>query len=63
MNGGVTLKKIIGILVIIFCITQPALAISSNPCVRLKTNKGTIMLELDPRATTKTVENYFLSGI
>ncbi len=52
------MKKIIGILIIISCIIQPAWAISSNPCVRLKTNKGPILLELDPRAAPKTVENF-----
>lgn len=52
------MKKIIGILIIVFWITQPVWATSSNPCVRLKTNKGTIMLELDPKAAPKTVENF-----
>jgi peptidyl-prolyl cis-trans isomerase B (cyclophilin B) len=53
------LKKIIGILVIIlFYFTQLVWANSSNLRVRLETNKGTIVLDLDQKAAPKTVANF-----
>ncbi|MCC6324534.1 MAG: peptidyl-prolyl cis-trans isomerase [Candidatus Brocadia sp.] len=59
MNGGVILKKFIVILVItFFCFAQPVMATSPNPRVRLETNKGTIILELNQKAAPKTVENF-----
>ncbi|MBW7898050.1 Peptidyl-prolyl cis-trans isomerase cyp18 [Candidatus Brocadiaceae bacterium B188] len=53
------MKKIIGILVIIlFYFTQLVWANSSNLRVRLETNKGTIVLDLDQKAAPKTVANF-----
>jgi len=55
------LKKIVGMLIIaLFFITftQSAWANSSSPRVRLETNKGVIVLELDSKAAPKTVENF-----
>jgi len=53
------LKKIIGMLVIIlFYFTQLVWANSSNLRVRLETNKGTIVLDLDQKAAPKTVANF-----
>ncbi|GJQ23926.1 MAG: hypothetical protein HBSAPP01_17160 [Candidatus Brocadia sapporoensis] len=53
------MKKIIGMLVIIlFYFTQLVWANSSNLRVRLETNKGTIVLDLDQKAAPKTVANF-----
>ncbi|KKO20011.1 MAG: peptidyl-prolyl cis-trans isomerase [Candidatus Brocadia fulgida] len=53
------MKKFIVILVItFFCFAQPVMATSPNPRVRLETNKGTIILELNQKAAPKTVENF-----
>ena len=53
------MKKIVGVFVIaLFCIVQSVWANSSNPRVRLETNKGIIILELDSKAAPKTVENF-----
>jgi cyclophilin family peptidyl-prolyl cis-trans isomerase len=53
------LKKIIGILFIaLFCVAQSAWAGASSPRVHLETSKGVIVLELDPKAAPKTVENF-----
>lgn len=55
----ITLKKIIGILIItLFCVAEFAWADLSNLRVRLETNKGVILLELDSKAAPKTVENF-----
>lgn len=53
------MNKIISLLAItLFCVTQSVCANSSNPRVRLETNKGTIVLELDQKSAPKTVENF-----
>ncbi len=53
------MKKIISLLAItLFCITQSVWANSSNPRIRLETNKGTIVLELDQKSSPKTVDNF-----
>ncbi|MFN3532726.1 MAG: peptidylprolyl isomerase [Candidatus Brocadia sp.] len=53
------MKKTSAILIIaLFCVVQFAWANSSNPRVRLETNKGVIILELDSKAAPKTVENF-----
>lgn len=53
------MKKIIIVLFIaLFCVVQSARADSSSPRVRLETNKGAILLELDSKAAPKTVENF-----
>lgn len=53
------MKKIIIVLFIaLFCIAQAVWADSSSPRVRLETNKGVILLELDSKAAPKTVENF-----
>lgn len=50
--------KIMVILTIaLFCAVQFAWAESSNPRVRLETNYGIIVLELDSKSAPKTVEN------
>lgn len=53
------MRKIISICIIaLSCVIQFAYADSSNPRVRLETNKGVIILELDSKAAPKTVENF-----
>ncbi|MHC4183158.1 MAG: peptidylprolyl isomerase [Planctomycetota bacterium] len=53
------MKKIMIILIIaLFCAVQFTWAESSNPRVRLETNYGIIILELDPKSAPKTVENF-----
>ena len=53
------MKKIISILFIaLFCVAQAAWAGSSNPRILLETSKGVIVLELDPKAASNTVENF-----
>jgi cyclophilin family peptidyl-prolyl cis-trans isomerase len=53
------LKKITSILVIALLVAIPCIwAQSSNPRVRMETNRGVIILELDPQAAPKTVENF-----
>ena len=53
------MNKIVGVFVIVlFCIVQSVWANSSNPRVRLETNKGVIILELDSKTAPKTVENF-----
>lgn len=56
------MKKTVAILIIaLFCVAQAAWANPSIPRVRLETNKGVIILELDPKAAPKTVENFLRS--
>lgn len=53
------LKKIIFMLVIVlFCVAHSVGADSPNPRVRLETDKGSILLELDLKAAPETVENF-----
>ncbi|TVM00485.1 MAG: peptidylprolyl isomerase [Candidatus Brocadia sp. WS118] len=53
------MKKFTGILAItLFCIIQSVWASSSNPRIRLETNKGIIILEFETEAAPKTVENF-----
>ncbi len=53
------MKKIMIIIIItLFCSVQFAWAESSKLRVRLETNYGIIILELDPKSAPKTVENY-----
>ncbi|MBE7446590.1 MAG: peptidyl-prolyl cis-trans isomerase [Planctomycetia bacterium] len=53
------MKKIIIILFIaLFCVVPSVWANSSGPRVRLETNKGVILLELDSKMAPKTVENF-----
>ena len=53
------MKKITSILIIALLVAIPCVwADSSNPRVRLETNQGVIMFELDPQAAPKTVENF-----
>ncbi len=53
------MKKIMIIIIItLFCAVQFAWAESSKPRVRLETNYGIIILELDPKSAPKTVENF-----
>ena len=50
--------KIMVILIIaLFCAVQFVWAVSSDPRVRLETNYGIIVLELDSKSAPKTVEN------
>ncbi len=51
-------KIIISLVIVLFCVVQSVCADSSNPHVRLETNKGTIILELNSKAAPKTVENF-----
>jgi len=51
-------KTFITLFIASFCFAQAAWAGSSNPRVLLETNKGLIVLELDPKAAPKTVENF-----
>jgi cyclophilin family peptidyl-prolyl cis-trans isomerase len=53
------LEKLTSILIIFLLMVAPCVwAQSSNPRVRVETNKGVILLELDPQAAPKTVENF-----
>ena len=53
------MKKTLVILIIaLFCVVQSAWANSQNPRIRLETNKGIIILELDAKAAPKTAENF-----
>lgn len=53
------MEKFTTILVIALLMAIPCVwAESSNPRVRMETNKGVIILELDPQAAPKTVENF-----
>ena len=52
------MKKIMIVLIItLFCAVQFAWAESSKPRVRLETNYGIIVIELDSKSAPKTVEN------
>jgi peptidyl-prolyl cis-trans isomerase B (cyclophilin B) len=52
-------KNVIGacIIVALLCVAQFVQASPASPCVRLETNKGVIVIELDSKAAQKTVEN------
>ncbi len=53
------MKKIIGMLiVVVLCMTHSVWADARNPRVRMETNRGVIVLELDQKAAPKTVENF-----
>ena len=53
------MKKTLGMLIVaVLCITHSVWADAPNPRVRLETNRGVIVLELDPKAAPKTVENF-----
>lgn len=53
------MEKLTSILIIVLLIAAPCVwADSSNPRVRMETNRGVIILELDPQAAPKTVENF-----
>ena len=53
------MKRVFGILILcLFWSFQNVWAESSSPRVQLKTNHGIIVLELNPNAAPKTVENF-----
>ncbi len=53
------MKKILCfVAVALFCASQAAQAGSANPRVRLETNKGAIVIEIDPKAAPKSSENF-----
>lgn len=54
------MKKIIGMFVVaVLFMTHSVWAdAQQNPRVRMETNRGVIVLELDPKAAPKTVENF-----
>ena len=53
------MKKIIGMLIVaVLCMTHSVWADAQNPRVRMETNRGVIVLELDQKAAPKTVENF-----
>ena len=51
-------KTLIILFIVLFCVVQAAWAGPSGPRVLLETSKGLIVLELDPKAAPKTVENF-----
>ena len=51
-------KVLIILLIVVFGMSKVSFAEAGNPKVRLETNKGIIVLELDARAAPKTVENF-----
>jgi peptidyl-prolyl cis-trans isomerase B (cyclophilin B) len=51
-------KEIILVLVVVFGMSKVGFAQTANPQVRLETNKGVIILELDAEAAPATVENF-----
>lgn len=46
------------VVVALFCASQTAFAAGANPRVRLETNKGAIVVEIDPKAAPKSAENF-----
>ena len=51
-------KVLILLLVVVLGMSKVSFAETANPKVRLETNKGVIVLELDAKAAPKTVENF-----